>query len=119
MVAPGVRREAVANLVQTFQVSQRRACKIADVHRSVARHVSRRPDDARISERLKALANARRRFGYRRLGVLLRRENIVVNHKKVYRLYTAAGLKVRRRPGRKRALGSRLATILPTQANQM
>jgi putative transposase len=118
MVAPDVKRDAVAKLVETFQVSQRRACKVAVVHRSVARHVSRRPDDARIRERLKALANERRRFGYRRLGILLQREGICVNHKKIYRLYTVAGLKVRRRSGRKRALGARLATILPTRANQ-
>jgi hypothetical protein len=66
MVAPDVKREAVASLVKTFQVSpfdyaQDRACKVAVVHRSVARHVSRRPDDAPIRERLKALANERRR----------------------------------------------------------
>jgi putative transposase len=118
MVAPDAKRDAVANLVQTFQVSQRRACKVAVVHRSVARHVSRRPDDAPISDRLKALANERRRFGYRRLGILLRREDVIVNHKKVYRLYTTAGLKVRRRSGRKRALGARLQAVLPTRANQ-
>jgi putative transposase len=118
MVAPDVKRDAVAKLVETFQVSQRRACQIADVHRSVARHVSRRPDDTPLRERLKSLANERRRFGYRRLGILLQREGICVNHKKIYRLYTAAGLKVRRRSGRKRALGARLATVLPTRANQ-
>jgi putative transposase len=56
--------------------------------------------------------------GYKRLGILLQREGICVNHKKIYRLYTAAGLKVRRRSGRKRAIGARLATILPTRANQ-
>jgi putative transposase len=82
MVAPDVKREAVANLVQTFQVSQRRACKVAVVHRPVARHVSRRPDDTPISERLKTLANERRRFGCRRLGILLQREGICLNHKK-------------------------------------
>ncbi len=118
MVAPDVKREAVAGLVQTFQISQRRACKVTDVHRTVARHVSRRPDDAPICERLKTLANERRRFGYRRLGILLKREGVIVNHKKVYRLYTAAGLKVRRRSGRKRAIGARLAMVLPIRANQ-
>jgi hypothetical protein len=66
MVAPDVKRDAVAKLVETFQVSpfhyaQDRACKVAVAHRSVARHVSRRPDDARIRERLKVLANERRR----------------------------------------------------------
>lgn len=118
MVTPDVKREAVTTLVQTFQVSQRRACQVADVHRSMARHVSQRSDDAPLSDRLKALANERRRFGYRRLGILLRREGLIVNHKKVYRLYTAAGLNLRRRSGRKRALGARLATVLPTRANQ-
>ena len=124
MVAPVAKREAVAALVKTFQISpfdfaQDRASKVTGVHRSVARYVSRRPDDTPIADRLKALASERRRFGYRRLGVLLKREGIIVNHKKVYRLYAQAGLKVRRRSGRKRAIGARIPTILPMRANQV
>ena len=56
---------------------------------------------------MKAIANNRRRFGYRRIGVLLERKGMIMNHKKLYRLYTEKKLGVRRRRGRKRARGSR------------
>jgi len=67
---------------------------------------------------LRALATERRRFGYRRLTVLLRREGFRINHKRVYRMYTDDGLAVRRRRGRKRALGSRLAPAVYDRAHQ-
>lgn len=65
-----------------------------------------------------ALAAERRRFGYRRLTVLLRREGLRVNHKRVYRLYREEGLAVRRRGGRKRALGARLAPMVYERPHQ-
>ena len=71
------------------------------------RYRSRRPDDLGLRERLRTLAHERRRFGYRRLHVLLRREGYRVNHKRVYRLYREEQILVRRRRGRKRALGTR------------
>jgi hypothetical protein len=71
--------------------------------RSSTRHRRRRPDDGLQRERLRALAHERRRFGYRRLYVLLRREGYVVNRKRVNRLYCEERLMVRRRGGRKRA----------------
>ena len=60
----------------------------------------------------------RRRFGYRRLGLLLAREGVRVNHKKLRRLYREERLQVRRRGGRKRALGTRAPMTLPQAANQ-
>ena len=61
------------------------------------RYRSRRPDDGRLRERLRALAAVRRRFGYRRLGWMLEREGTKVNPKKVYRVYREEGLAVKRR----------------------
>ena len=58
-------------------------------------------------KRLRDLASVRHRFGYRRLHLLLRREGIALNHKKLYRLYKEEELTVRKRGGRKRALGMR------------
>ena len=63
------------------------------------RYRSRRPDDAALRDRLRELAAERRRFGYRRLGVLLAREGMAVNHKKLFRLYREEGLAVRQRRG--------------------
>jgi putative transposase len=86
--------------------------------RSSVRYRSRRPDDGAIRLRLRELAAERRRFGYRRLQVLLRREGVSMNHKKLRRLYGEERLQVRRRGGRKRALGTRAPMTLPQGANQ-
>lgn len=87
--------------------SQRRAHGFVGIDPRVHRYRSARPDDAELRRRLKELASQRRRFGYRRLHVLLKREGIEVNWKKLYRLYREERLTVRKRGGRKRALGTR------------
>ena len=88
-------------------LSERRATGLLRVDRSTLRYVSQRPDDAPERALLKELAAERRRFGYRRLREMARRKGVVMNLKKVYRLYCELGLKVRRRGGRKRAIGTR------------
>jgi putative transposase len=64
-------------------------------------------DDASLRQRMRAIAQERRRFGYRRVHVLLKRDGYVINHKKLFRLYREEKLAVRRRGGRKRAIGTR------------
>ena len=118
MVTPAVRRQAVAHLCQVYEVSQRRACQAIDADRSTMRYRSVRPDDAGLRTRLRELAAIRRRFGYRRLLILLHREGARVNHKKLRRLYREERLQVRRRGGRKRALGTRAPLTLPQGADQ-
>ena len=83
-------------------MSERRACDAIGVDRSSARYRSRRPDDAALRARLRELAAERRRFGDRRLHVLLRHEGLVENRKRTQRLYREEGLTVRKRRGRKR-----------------
>ena len=97
--------------------SQRRACALAEVDPKTVRR-ERMPDSAEIRVRLRALAGERRRFGYRRLGILLQREGIVMNKKKLFRLYIEEGLSVRRRRGRKRATGTRAPMTIPQGPNQ-
>jgi putative transposase len=118
MVTPAARREAVAHLQTSFEVSERRACAALGVDRSLVRYHSHRPDDAAMRTRLRELAAVRRRFGYRRLLVLMRREGLVMNHKKFRRLYREERLQVRRRGGRKRALGTRAPLTVPQEPNQ-
>lgn len=118
MVTPAVRRQAVALVEERFAVSQRRACQTLAVSRRRVDYQSRKNDTA-LRERLKALAAERRRFGYRRLAIMLRREGQQANLKKVYRLYREEGLMVRRRKGRKRAIGSRLPLPKPDSLNQV
>ena len=80
--------------------------------------MSRRPADTALRKRLKALACDRRRFGYRRLPIVLRREGSGVTHKNLYRLYKEEGLTVRKRGGRKRAVGTRAPMASPDGPTQ-
>jgi putative transposase len=118
MVTPAAEREAVALLKADHEMSERRACKLLDCCRMTIRYASVRPDDAALRERMKAIAIERRRFGYRRILVLLKREGITVNHKRLFRLYREEKLSVRKRGGRKRALGTRAPMLVPLLPNQ-
>jgi len=99
VVTPVAKREAVEYVQAHFPASERCACRLVGVSRSTMRYRRRSRDDAALVKRLRELARERPRFGYRRLHALLRREGEVVNHKRIYRLYRAAGLAV---PQRKR-----------------
>jgi putative transposase len=98
-----MRREAVLVMQVEVELSQRRACGLMGVHRGTCRYRSRRREDGGLRVRLRELAEVRRRFGYRRLLVLLRREGWQVNHKRVYRLYVEEKLSLRRKRRRKRS----------------
>jgi len=82
------------------------------------RYQSRRPDDSALRAEIKLVAKERRRFGYRRIQVMLERKGIFMNHKKLRRIYAEEKLQVRRRGGRKRALGTRKPMVLPDGSNQ-
>lgn len=118
MVTPAAHREAAGYLQSAWEMSERRACRVIGIDRTSVRYRATRPDDGALRERLKALAQERRRFGYRRLHVLLLREGHAVNRKRVQRLYREERLTVRRRGGRKRAMGTRRPIEVPLAANQ-
>ena len=82
-----MQRQAVEVMRSEAAASERRACGLVKVHRATCRYRRRRVEDSRLRERLRELAATRRRFGYRRLKILLKREGFAVNHKRVYRLY--------------------------------
>lgn len=117
MVTPAAQRNAIAHLMNQHRMSERRACKAIGVCRMTVRYESSRIDDHDLRERMKALAHERRRFGYRRIHVLLRREGHLVNHKRLFRLYREEKLMVRKRGGRKRAIGTRAPMLVPMTAN--
>lgn len=98
--------------------SQARACGLVGLAPKVFRYRTRRSDDGVLRTRLVALAALRRRFGYRRLHLLLKREGFKVNHKRLYRIYREEKLVVRKRGGRKRALGTRAPMVLPSRPNE-
>src|SRR6266516_2888127 len=116
MVTPAAKREAIGHLRSAFEVSERRACTVIGADRTSVRYRARRADDEPIRVRLRELASERRRFGYRRLHVLLTREGLIMHHKKLHRLYCEERLQVR--SGRKRALGTRAPIAVPQGANQ-
>ncbi len=115
MVSSTARRAAVDWLQGEYGTSQHRACRALGVSRATCRYVSRRGDGGVIRQRLKALAEERPRFGYRRLHDLIRREGFTVNHKRVYRLYCQDGLKVRCKK-RKRVARARRQPLAPPKA---
>ena len=101
-----MRRAAARKAMLDHDISQHRACRLVGVDPKTVRR-NKPPDNPEVREEMKAIASKRRRFGYRRIGVLLERKGMFMNHKKLYRLYTDEKLGVRRRKGRKRARGSR------------
>jgi transposase InsO family protein len=111
MVTPAAMREAVAHLKESLEVSERRACSIIGADRSAVRY-------AAVRARLRELADLRRRFGYRRLHVLLRGEGHTLNRKKTQRLYREEGLAVRRRRSRRRIAVARTPIPKPTGPNR-
>ena len=117
MVRPAAKREAVAYLREHFQMSERRACTVLAADRKMIRYASRRPPETELRERLRDLANERRRFGYRRLFILLRREGEPSGINRIYRLYREEGLGVRKRKGRKRAIGVRAPILVEARPN--
>lgn len=105
-------------LMEQFAVSARRAARVVGLSRGTA-YYQRRRSDAQLREALRCLAQERRRFGYRRLAILLQRQGHRCNLKKLYRLYREEGLAVTRRKGRKRALGTRQPLPRPDRVNQV
>jgi putative transposase len=118
MVTPAAKRQAVAHACAVHGVSERRACRLLGVDRASMRYRSCRAVEADVRLRIRALARKRRRFGYRRLHVLLRREGWRMNHKRFRRLYREEKLQVRQRGARKRALGVRAPLTLPSGPNE-
>jgi putative transposase len=112
LTTPQLKRAAALKVISKYEVSQRRACRLV----SVAPKTVRRepvPDNPEIRKRMREIAGERRRFGYRRIGLMLEREGITMNEKKLRRLYKEEGLAVKRRRGRKRATGTRTPMPIP------
>ena len=102
-----------------YGLSERRACRLVGIGRSTLRYrPCPRPEEESLRHRLRELAAERPRFGSRRLHVLLRREGVIVNHKRIERLYREEGLAVRRRRRKRVARDGRGRAGLPGRPNQ-
>jgi putative transposase len=117
-VRPAGKRAVVAHLVEAHGLAERRACRLADLNLSTWQYRARRRERSTLRERLRELAGQRRRFGYRRLHALLRREGWRVNHKAVHRIYVEEGLQVRRRKRKRLARVERQPMLVPQAPNQ-
>ena len=111
------RRDAVLRALRDHPISQRRVCVLIGVDPKTVRR-EKPPDNPEIRLEMNKIAEKRRRFGYRRIGVMLERKGMIMNDKKLYRIYREEGLSVRRRRGRKRARGSRTPMPVPLRPNQ-
>lgn len=115
---PAERRAVVQQVQERYGLSQRRACQLVGIGRSTVRYrPSGRAGEAALRQRLRELAAERPRFGYRRLHALLRREGVIVNHKRIERLYREEDLAVRRRTRKRVARDGRGRAALPQQPN--
>jgi len=118
VVSPQARREAVGLLTAERALGVTRACGLVGISRSLYRYCSRRSPAAELGSRIAELAALKRRYGYRRIHVLLRREGWSVNHKRTYRLYREQGLMVRRRKRKRIGLVERLVRTAPQAPNE-
>ena len=117
MVRPAAKREAVAHLRSTLEMSERRACSLVAADRKMVRYRCRRSPDMALRARLRELANERRRFGYRRLFIMLRAQGEPSGINRIYRLYREEGLTVRKRKARRRAVGTRTPILVEARIN--
>ena len=117
MVSPQAKREAVTVLMTERDFGVTRACGLIRLSRSLYRYRSRRPECPGLRDRIGEIAALKRRYGYRRVYLRLRREGWCVNRKHVYRIYREAGLAVRRRKRKRIGLVERKPLPKPLAAN--
>jgi putative transposase len=117
VVTPAARRKAADFVIQALKLSERRACSLINLSRSVLRYQSCRPDDSGLRERLKALAAQYPRYGYPTLHDMLKTEGLVKNRKRTWRLYCEEGLQVRTKR-RKKLSRPRVPMLVPNRPNE-
>ena len=108
MVRPKAKREQALSLIENHSVSKSRACKVLGLSRSTLDYEEHPRDDEPVASKLIELASKHRRFGQKRLHVLLGREGIVVNHKRTERIYQSLGLQIKNRKRKERGAVARV-----------
>lgn len=113
-----MKRKQVCYLRNNLYLSERRACGLVGIHRSVVRYKSHRLADDALRKRLRALAKAYPRYGYLMLHAFLRSEGLVQNAKRTYRIYTEEGLQVRTKRRKKLPDRPRVPIALPSHKTE-
>jgi putative transposase len=109
---------AVSHAMESFGLSERKACLLVNLSASVYRYRPKEGNDDTLRQRLRELAGQRKRFGSPRMHMLLKREGLVINHKRTERIYHEEGLALRKKRRRKGAAGERVIMALPQKPNQ-
>ncbi|MDA1215801.1 MAG: IS3 family transposase [Chloroflexi bacterium] len=118
LLKPKARRMAASYAIEGLGLSERRACLLAGVTPSVYRYEPKQGSDDDLRQRMRDLAGQRKRFGSPRLHIMLKREGLVVNHKRTERIYREEGLALRRKRRRKGAAGARVTIPAAERPNQ-
>lgn len=118
MVGPAQLRKAADHLKEKFKRSERSVCRAIGLARSTCRYASTKAPDDELKSKMRDIAQKYRRYGYRRICVLIRRGGLKVNHKKIYRIYREEGLKVQKRKKNKMVAFVRMASPLPQGPNE-
>ncbi len=118
MVSPAARKKAAGWLMERFGVSERRACRAAQSHRSTQRYTKQPVAAPELVERVRAVAYERPRFGYRRVHIMLLRQGVHIGQRRLRRIYKAEGLAVRRRKRRRVSGFERRPIVLPDRVNE-
>lgn len=106
-------------LTFTYRVSERRACNVLKVWRSLQRYVSTAKDQACLVKRIREIATVRAMYGYRRIYTLLKREGWKINRKRVYRIYRHEDLQMRvKSPRRRVSIKTRREPVLAKRKNE-
>jgi putative transposase len=117
VVRPAQRRTVVRYLQSVYALSQHRACRLAGLSRKAAAYQAQQPDDEPLRKRLKELGEQYPRYGYLMLHAMLKREGLVINRKRTYRIYSLLGMQVRTKQ-RKKLIRPRIPMALPTRPNE-
>ena len=112
LLTPEVKRQAVSHVRERLGLSERRAARLVNIAVPVYRYKPKPDNDDHIRKRLRELAEQRNRFGSPRLHILLKKEGLVINHKRTERLYRLEGFTLRRKRRRKGAAGARV--VIPS-----
>lgn len=115
---PGTRKMAVTHAVTSLGRSIRKACLLVGLSRASYDYKPIADRDDKLRERIRELANQRRRFGCPRIHILLRRERLVINHKRTERIYREEGLSLRKRRRKKTAARTRVILPVPERTNE-
>lgn len=113
-----MKRLAVSHIRESLGLSERKVCQLVDISSSVYRYRPKPGNDDELRKRLRELAEQRKRFGSPRLHIMLKREGMVINHKRTERLYREEGLALRKKRRRKGAAGARVIMPLPKRTNE-